>query len=904
MNIDLKISRKCLGFTLIEVMVALIVVAVGLLALASFQGELFSTSSGSKARAEAVSIANTRLEELRADLLSQDISQETAENWYTTYITNSSETIDGNNAVFTLAYDIEAVTQEDDGTGTIVPTTKSFAELKTAMDAGTNIEVDELLVMMTVTWPGNDLPVEVETKVSYTPDTLASGVVAGSSGVRTYINSPTGRARIGEGNLSDKGLKDSDITDFKDKFKDKDSDGFADGDKWGDGVEEYRNIVDGELSDVWLADESGNVVLTLEEACITDGECTGFSSITGKFYVDASKFDETFMSGAAENIFLRASDAAFCTFYYGVTTDPDDATKLIPDANLADIAAGSIRYSAGDGNEGAKNDTNPMAAPFLSKKAAPKSGGDPAIGYEYLNYRCYVGAGWYGNIGLILSTDPNFDDRMCIGDPTDIDISSGTPVAGPDSPRLALRRSYRGEQFYDANADTVASSDEDVEPKASIGIRDAIEITGHDLVYTYTVGQTQTSGGICWTTESGWGGKSNVTPSLVRDDAWYDHDNDDTNDDVNIFAGVPGTFVCLNDDNNDDGEPDYDTYVDSLLTYKDTGTKYTPSSFCAYDPTDQGDTVWTMSITATLPSYYFFRNEDPATPEDEPDTLIEAFEKETDPAVLSLLDGDGEISKMAFFDILFATRTIDTNEEKFDSGECIIQKLVDDGDTATATYLCYGYVWHLPPDSPQYNVADTYWNGNVYSQWQALDNFTTTGNYSSLYVDGTSTLDLADTVCTPTSIPVSDYNDDGSTAIGNFACSPGVSITVSGDLCTTKSANAVSGAKIVNIADNTNYYSCSTVQPTKNNPGSYKCSIGLPTGSSLLANEWNLVFTWNDLKLASANVVDNQTTNYFDVANNVDVDGVGGTSTVPLIKTIDSSISISGVDVKSGNCTF
>ena len=43
------------GFTLIEVMVALIVVAVGILALASFQGELFFSSVSRSRRRSTVS---------------------------------------------------------------------------------------------------------------------------------------------------------------------------------------------------------------------------------------------------------------------------------------------------------------------------------------------------------------------------------------------------------------------------------------------------------------------------------------------------------------------------------------------------------------------------------------------------------------------------------------------------------------------------------------------------------------------------------------------------------------------------------------------------------------------------------------------------------------------------------
>ncbi|NOR51911.1 MAG: hypothetical protein GQ470_04760, partial [Gammaproteobacteria bacterium] len=54
---------KQLGFTLIEAMIAFAVAGVGILAVVSFQTELISTSSQSKAKAEALQYAQTKLEE-------------------------------------------------------------------------------------------------------------------------------------------------------------------------------------------------------------------------------------------------------------------------------------------------------------------------------------------------------------------------------------------------------------------------------------------------------------------------------------------------------------------------------------------------------------------------------------------------------------------------------------------------------------------------------------------------------------------------------------------------------------------------------------------------------------------------------------------------------------------------
>jgi prepilin-type N-terminal cleavage/methylation domain-containing protein len=58
-------SRNARGFSLIEVMIAVIVLAVGLLALAVLQGELFRSGAEAKARANAATIAQQVIEDAR-----------------------------------------------------------------------------------------------------------------------------------------------------------------------------------------------------------------------------------------------------------------------------------------------------------------------------------------------------------------------------------------------------------------------------------------------------------------------------------------------------------------------------------------------------------------------------------------------------------------------------------------------------------------------------------------------------------------------------------------------------------------------------------------------------------------------------------------------------------------------
>lgn len=60
------ISRNHHGFSLIEVMVAVVILAVGLMGLAKFQGELTRSAAETKTRASALALAERKLEDLRS----------------------------------------------------------------------------------------------------------------------------------------------------------------------------------------------------------------------------------------------------------------------------------------------------------------------------------------------------------------------------------------------------------------------------------------------------------------------------------------------------------------------------------------------------------------------------------------------------------------------------------------------------------------------------------------------------------------------------------------------------------------------------------------------------------------------------------------------------------------------
>lgn len=97
------------GIGLIEVLIALLIVSLGLLGLASFQGNLLSTSGNNKARGEAISIAQQEIELIRYAASSRD-------DFEIIPIPPSEKIVNGTNAVF----DINVVITGDPSVSTII----------------------------------------------------------------------------------------------------------------------------------------------------------------------------------------------------------------------------------------------------------------------------------------------------------------------------------------------------------------------------------------------------------------------------------------------------------------------------------------------------------------------------------------------------------------------------------------------------------------------------------------------------------------------------------------------------------------------------------------------------------------------------------------------------------------
>lgn len=212
------------GFSLIEVLVAMAVMATGLLAVATFQSELISGSGINKARSEALALAQARIEQFR-----NYTDRSEFDSWFAstnnTYVTEG--TINGTNAVFTSKYAISGAT-----------------DVKT--------------VQVVVEWTDrlNDAhKVVLNTQVGWEPPRTAGDLINENRGSK--VPSATGRAHLGEGTLPE-GATTTDN---------------------GDGTKLYEDGNDLKLA---VGDD---IVLTLEDACQTD-TCLDFVKIKGKVYID------------------------------------------------------------------------------------------------------------------------------------------------------------------------------------------------------------------------------------------------------------------------------------------------------------------------------------------------------------------------------------------------------------------------------------------------------------------------------------------------------------------------------------------------------------------------------------------------------------------------------------------
>jgi len=345
------------GISLVEGLLALVVLTVGLLALFSFQSGLLSSGAEAKTRTEALQLADSKLGELRTQgslaYNSQAAFVSDANNVFT-----GSQSVTGSNAAFTVSWSDSDVSS---------PVRKNVTVTVSWTDkSGTN----QVQLAGDIRWNNPELSAAL----------LAQTLPGGGT-----VAAPTGSAEYGD-----------DVADYSPgSIPGTENTNDSDGTK--DGTRTATPSTPSNSGRYELIDAAGKVLLYSD---------TAFTTISGRIYLDANDFSQSLLN----EVFAGAPDISYCTT---TRTDADNGDALLP----------------------------------------PVIAADGSTAYYYVNYKCYMGGGWFGNIGVVMddgsggnSLGPN--DHSCVGDPG----ASDTGHADSRHPQLAFTRVYRGfNELVDSN---------------------------------------------------------------------------------------------------------------------------------------------------------------------------------------------------------------------------------------------------------------------------------------------------------------------------------------------------------------------------------------------------------------------------------------------------------------------
>ncbi|WP_372922081.1 prepilin-type N-terminal cleavage/methylation domain-containing protein, partial [Roseovarius sp.] len=248
--------RRQIGITLIEALIALAVISLGVLAIAKLYGDLIASTAESKARTEAVQVAEQRVDRLRA-------AMERGE--FEALANTGSDTHVGTNATF----QIEPTFEWDD------------------VD-----DQNRLDVLMTVEWDdarGDTQRVNVSSSIAWMDPRTVTNISKGrlSTG-DDPIARPTGRATTGD---DGRGVFQGELDDAADLS-----------DQERDTLDSLANRIGVEIRE---QDGSFQVLSDGEPVLTTRNAHLG--SISGRVFMDSDS-----AGNDPDNWFILSSDAAFC----------------------------------------------------------------------------------------------------------------------------------------------------------------------------------------------------------------------------------------------------------------------------------------------------------------------------------------------------------------------------------------------------------------------------------------------------------------------------------------------------------------------------------------------------------------------------------------------------------------
>ncbi len=746
------------GFTLIEALISVAVLSFGLLAIGSFQAKLVTASAYNKARAEAITLAQEKLDEMRSYTTEHGLVENLTDNTVTDPAAGAQFVFPDNVPAATTVYPVDAAES-------IPGTNATFSREWDVTRVG---ELSNVVV--TVSWTDREgtQSVSLETDVSWRNPRGTADV---SKSAKPLVASPTGKAYLGDGSLDEQQM--SDLKTNQPDTANNDGTYSADHDNDGD----LELVVES-------SDGTGEVVLTLPDACklrdpVTDLPiCTDFVTISGTVFFDRT--GGTSLDGG--NIWVIASDAAYCSRWRPVSAS---ATELTTSTKLIEGNTSLLPGTDGD----IYRNNNPQVD--------SAGNGDGTDDYDYFNYTCYLGGGWYGNIGLVM-LGANSQDFACVGDPNAGILDSWKQV------ELAKRRVYRGVLYQytiDGNGDHVPVQLDGETVWYSNGIKDAAVLPdptwaerayGHDFVISR--GNDPTS--------------ADCVAVLTRPDADEVVAVSPAPSYPQLFHSMPDDFVCLNEDGNNPAEgvdprigafAKFVGYPWDYLTDFDE-TVFDAETSCDYDPSDPPSKRYTISGVLTM------------------DSETSSTWGSTDPAGSTF---DGNINTTDGYD------------------NCTITSTTAGGTGYDISYSCDYYVWSTPDN--QGNLIETPWNGSVvvnspveivcthdnpYDQaelsWQAVYGITgATGSQTANFVCH----DLTEFTIQGT-VTVDGGNDLGAIAGGLQFAAYDASGELVADACQTTNASALSVDYICTGLLEQTYVSGFTGHIELTVPTDYSCVIG------------------------------------------------------------------------------